>query len=143
MHSMLKPIILEQTSTTPEIILDKENNVFQISGRSIIENAHEFYQPVREWFKQYIKDPNQSTELFLNYEYLNSSSSLQLMKIIFLLEELLKKNIEVKIIWFYESNDELSKERGEEIQVSTDMSFKIEEFIDETEIEYEDFSFDF
>lgn len=139
---MLKPLIFERTLSTPEIILDKENNVFQITGRSIIENAHEFYEPALKWFSEYTKKPNASTKLILNYEYLNSSSSLQLMKIIFMLEDILKKGKDVKVVWFYESNDELSMERGEEIKVSTDLHFEIEEFIDQSELEYEDFSFD-
>jgi len=140
---MLKPIILERTDSTPEVILDKENNVFQISGRSIIENAHDFYRPIREWFIEYIKVPNKFTDVILNYEYLNSSSSLQIMKIIFVLEELLKEDAEVKVTWLFEKNDELSKERGEELMVSTDLTLEPKEFIDKSEEEYEDFSFEF
>ena len=50
---MIKPIILGKTEKTPEVILDQDNSVFQISGRSIVENAHEFYAPLLSWFKEY------------------------------------------------------------------------------------------
>ena len=139
---MIEPIIIEETENTPEIIFDKENNVFRISGRSIVENAHEFYHPIKLWLKEYLKDPNSKTELIINYEYLNSSSSLQLMKIIFLLEDLLTLNKEIKVIWLYEKDDEMTKERGEELMNSSDLDFEIKGYIDESEDDYEDFSFE-
>ena len=111
---MYEPIIIEKTESTPEVIFDKDNCVFRISGRSIVENAHEFYQPIRSWLKEYLNDPNNSTELILNYEYLNSSSSLQLMKLVFLLEDI-SAHKRIKIVWLYEKDDELTKERGEEL----------------------------
>ena len=140
---MFEPIIIEKTEKTPEVIFDKENNIFQISGRSIIENAHDFYHPIKLWLQEYLKDPNNKTELVLNYEYLNSSSSLQLMKIIFLLEDFLTPDKKIKVIWLYEKNDEMTKERGEELMNSSNIDFEVKGFIDESEDDYEDFSFDF
>ncbi len=140
---MFEPIIIEKTENTPEVIFDKENNVFRISGRSIVENAHEFYQPIRSWLEKYIKNPNNLTELTLNYEYLNSSSSLQLMKLVLLLEELKSTDKKIKITWLYEKDDELTKERGEELMNSTNLDFEVKGYIDESVDDYEDFSFDF
>lgn len=138
---MFEPIIIEKTGSTPEVIFDKDNSVFRISGRSIVENAHEFYQPIRSWLKEYLKDPNNSTELILNYEYLNSSSSLQLMKLVFLLEKI-SAHKRIKIVWLYEKDDELTKERGEELMNSTDLDFTVKGYVDESDDDYEDFSFD-
>ena len=140
---MFEPIIIEKTENTPEVIFDKENNVFRISGRSIVENAHEFYQPIRSWLEKYIKNPNKLTELTLNYEYLNSSSSLQLMKLVLLLEELKSTDKKIKITWLYEKDDELTKERGEELMNTTNLDFEVKGYIDESVDDYEDFSFDF
>jgi len=140
---MSEPIIIEKTETTPEVIFDKENNVFYISGRSIVENAHEFYHPIRLWVKEYIKDPNDKTELILNYEYLNSSSSLQIMKLIFLLEKLVDINKKIKVVWLHERDDDMTKERGEELMNTSDLDFEVKGYIDESIDEYEDFSFDF
>ena len=140
---MSEPIIIEKTETTPEVIFDKENSVFRITGRSIVENAHEFYHPIREWLIEYIKDPNEKTELTLNYEYLNSSSSLQLMKLIFILEELTESGKKVKVEWLHERDDDMTKERGEELMNSSELDFDIKGYIDESDDDYEDFSFDF
>lgn len=136
------PLIIEKTEKTPEVIFDKENNVFQITGRSILENSHEFYLPILKWFQEYVKEPNKETELILNYEYLNSSSSLQLMKIVFLFEEYNSSENKFKITWLYEKNDDLVKERGEEMQNSVKLDFKVKGFVDHSGENYEDFSFD-
>ena len=136
---MIKPIILGKTEKTPEVILDKDNSVFQISGRSIVENAHEFYAPVLSWFIEYFKSPNNNTEFVLNLDYLNSSSSLQIMKMIMIFEQN-KSNNNLKVIWKYESEDELSRERGEELQDSSEIDFEL--LIIESD-DIEEFSFDF
>ncbi len=136
---MFKPIILGKTEKTPEVILDKDNSVFQISGRSIVENAHEFYAPVLSWFIEYFKSPNNSTEFVLNLDYLNSSSSLQIMKMIMIFEQN-KSNNNLKVIWKYESEDELSRERGEELQDSSEIDFEL--LIIESD-DIDEFSFDF
>ncbi len=134
---MLEPIILEITKTTPEIILDKDNNVFKISGRAIIENSQEFFNPIISWFEEYFKKPNSKTELTLNIDYLNSSSSLFLMKIFVLFEQNINTNN--KIIWMYDASDDLIKERGEEYKLLTKLNFELKETINE---DYEDFNFD-
>ncbi len=134
---MLGPIILEKTKTTPEIILDKDNNVFKICGRAIIENSQEFFNPIISWFEKYFKNPNSTTELILNIDYLNSSSSLFLMKIFVLFEKNSKTNN--KIIWMYDASDDLIKERGEEYKLLTKLDFELKETINE---DYEDFNFD-
>jgi hypothetical protein len=140
---MSKPVIIEKTDTTPEVILDKENEVFHIKGRSIIENAHEFYAPIINWLNDYISDPNEKTEFFLDIYYLNSSSTLQLMKIFFILEELKRKQKLIKVIWFYEKDDELSEERGEELKFAVELDFELQCYQGEFEEFAEDFSFDF
>ncbi len=122
---MLDLYIIEETEYTPEIILDKEAGVFRIKGRAITENAQEFFQPVINWFLKYFNKPNKETKLVLNIDYLNSSSSIQIMKIINLFENNLNKNNGLKIIWFYNSDDEKSKEQGNEFKLSTSVNFEL------------------
>ncbi len=137
---MIKPIILQNKENAPEIILDKDNNIFKISGRSIVENAHQFYEPIIIWFKKYFKEPNKNTELSINLDYINSSSSLFIMKIILLFEQNDNSSNDLKIIWNYDIEDELLKERGNELKKTTNINFELKEF---KSGEYEDFNFSF
>jgi len=133
---MIKPIKVEKTANSPEVILNKDKGIFQIIGRSIVENSFDFYTPILNWFEEYFKDPNPLTQLSLYIDYLNSSSTLQIMKLIKIFND--KKN--VKVVWVYEEGDENSKETGEEYELASSVEFK---FI-ETDIDsFEDFKFDF
>ena len=40
------PLIIEETKSTPKIILDKDKGIFEIKGRSLPENVMFFYQKV-------------------------------------------------------------------------------------------------
>jgi len=135
-----EPIIIEPAAKSPEVIFDKENNIFQIRGRSISENAHEFYEPLKVWLKEYFKNPNQQTKLVLNFDYLNSSSLIQISKIINLLEKNYNQGADVLLVWQYEENDELIENTGIELNLISNIPFATEIFEAE---EFEKFDFDF
>ena len=55
-------IILKETYDTPKVILDKDNGIFEISGRSYPEDTAEFYIPILDWIAKYVEDANKSTK---------------------------------------------------------------------------------
>ena len=112
---MLEPLIIEKTEQNPKVILDKENQIFQFSGRTLLEDAIKFYTPVQNWIERYIKDPNESTELILHFDYINSASLKKIVKIIGDLESIIDQGKTVKVVWFYKKDDEVMKEKGTEI----------------------------
>ena len=122
---MLKTLKIEATDDQPKIEFDKDNNILIIAGRSLPEDASVFFSPVIKWIQQYINEPNEFTELILKIEYLNSASVRKLTEILFCLETLHEKNHIVKVIWFYKSNDEVMKERGEEIKNVVELPFEL------------------
>ncbi len=135
-----EPIIIEPAAKSPEVIFDKENNIFQIRGRSISENAQEFYEPLKKWLNEYFKNPNPQTKLVLNFDYLNSSSLIQISKIISLLEKNYKKGKDVLLVWQYEKDDELIENTGIELNLISNIPFVTEVFEAE---EFEKFDFDY
>lgn len=137
---MLKPYIIQKNDNSPEIILDQENNLFLISGTSVLENAHKIYEPILNWFKNYFKAPNKNTTLTLNLNYLNSSSSIFIMKLILIFEENDTNTNDLKIIWKYETEDELLRDRGIEFKKSTNINFILKEY--KTSEFDDDFNFD-
>ena len=119
----------DRTILTPEIILDKEEDFFYISGKSVMENSEEFYKPVLNWFEKYFKNPQKISGIIFALEYFNSSSSIQIGKIIDLFVKNQNKT-QVIIDWIYESGDELSEESGKEFENIYGYKFNIIE-IDE------------
>jgi hypothetical protein len=110
----MDPLIIEKTRTKPNIIFDKANGIFEIKGKSLPENAEEFYNPIIEWLKAYLENPNPSTMLVFEMEYVNSSSSKKIYEIIEMLETPAKNGIDVKVNWRYLEEDDDTLEVGNE-----------------------------
>lgn len=122
---MEKPLIIQGTEDSPKIILDKERRAFEISGRSLPEDAEKFYLPVLSWIEKYLKSPCPSTEMVINLEYFNSSSVKQLLKILLKLEQISKAGDHVNIIWCYDQDDELMEIKGREIKSILHVPFEL------------------
>ena len=59
----IAPLIIESSELTPEVILDKDSNVFIFKGKSLPENPLGFYKPILNWIDEYAMEPNVSTEV--------------------------------------------------------------------------------
>ena len=113
---MEKPIRLEETEDTPKVVLDRSGHIFEISGKSMPEDAFKFYDPIQKWIEEYAKNPNDSTELHIKLEYFNSKSLKQILRILIKLELIAKAGKHIRVIWFYDNEDELMQIKGEEIK---------------------------
>ena len=117
-------INLEPQKDTPKIILDKEKNVFEISGKSLPENVVEFYKPILEWLDTYAKSPNPKTKFVMKYLYFNTASSKVILDILFKLADMHDNGTEVLVEWQYKQTNEEMKEAGEEYADILDIPFK-------------------
>ncbi len=113
------------TEEVPNITLDAENEIFEITGRSFPENVERLYMPIIEWLKEYITDPNPSTNFKFSLEYFNSSSARKIIEILFVLEKLEEANHHVKIIWCYSAEDEMIKAKGMEFMNLVKIPFEL------------------
>lgn len=78
----LKNLLIDKGAKTPQVDLNMLTGDLIFSGKSIPENASSFYQVVLDWIHEYVKKPKNNTNLRLNLEYFNSSTSIWLAKII-------------------------------------------------------------
>ena len=127
----MEPLIIEPTSATPKIILDKNSGKFEIAGKSFPEESRSFFQPVFNWLEEYVKTPNNETLFVFKMEYFNSSSSLIILEILNLLETIFKQGKKVEVQWTHLEIDEDMYDAGEEYSelVKVPFSFKsVEEF---------------
>ncbi len=112
-------LMIEGSDDTPRIHLDKDQQVFEISGRSLPEDSVNFYNPVMDWIVEYTKAPNPATDFIFKLDYFNTSSS----KIILDLLKLLKEIKGIRIIWYSIEDDEEVAEAGEEFSEQVDIPF--------------------
>jgi len=45
----MEPLIIEATPKTPKVVFDPNENLYEISGRSLPENVVKTYDPVIKW----------------------------------------------------------------------------------------------
>ncbi len=124
---MLSKLEIKETRDTPEVLLDKKNNQFEISGNSLPEDSAKFFMPIFDWIEEYIKAPNPSTHLICKFEYFNSSSAKMIYQIFIELEKILELNCKIEISWYYEPGDKLIEEKGLEYQSILEMPFELKE----------------
>ncbi len=116
---------LEPGIKTPHIFLHTDG-LLEIKGKSIPENSAEFYHPVYEWLDNYATQPKPKTEIKIQLEYFNTSSSKCLLDIFRRLEAINKSGkSEVKVIWLYEEEDEDMMEAGDDYQTIVKLPFEI------------------
>ncbi|MGC9471302.1 MAG: DUF1987 domain-containing protein [Bacteroidales bacterium] len=118
---------LESTKRTPEIILDPTGAI-SFSGRSITENAVEFFEPVKNWVEGYLQDPQPETVVNIKLEYFNSSSARMILDILQKLLNVGKNGSRLVINWYYEEGDDDILERGEYYASILDINFNFIEY---------------
>ena len=110
----MEALRIQATVKTPEVLFDPQNKVFEIKGKSIPDNAEEFYAEILEWFDDYVANPSDDTVLKIDLEYFNISSSKRLLFLFYKLNELATKKLGVKVRWYYNESDEDMFEVGQD-----------------------------
>jgi len=110
----MEALRIQSTIKTPEVLFDPTNQVFEIKGKSIPDDAEEFYSNILVWFDDYVANPCPNTILKIDLEYFNISSSKRLLFLLYKLNELKAKNKEVRVQWLYNEEDEDMFEVGQD-----------------------------
>lgn len=117
-------LLIEGTDDTPAVCLDKANSIFEISGKSLPEDAVEFYSPVLDWITRYKKEPNQSSAFVVQLSYMNTASS-KLVQDVFLKLEGMQG---AKILWRYQEGDEDMEAMGHEYAELVNVPFEFKTY---------------
>jgi len=120
----MQPIKVLETPYSPEINLDKERSRFEFFGKSFPEDAKEFYNPIIDWFRQYVVEPNRETIVHFKLDYFNTASSKKLVDILNILKEIHKQKKTIIIHWYYRTNDDDMLETGETFSEIVNLPFK-------------------
>jgi len=121
----MEAISIKGTAKTPTVEFNAENGKVEIKGRSIPENSIEFYKPLVDWLDTYATSPKEQTEVNIQLEYFNTSSSKCILDVFKKLENIHKEGHDVKINWFFEEDDEDMLEAGEDYQSIIKIPFKM------------------
>jgi hypothetical protein len=124
---MQDKLIIKGTNDTPSVNFNATDGVLSLNGRSIPENAHEFYSHLLNWIEEYSKNPKSETVLNINLDYLNSGSLKQLFRLIYKLEDLMELGHQIKITWKYRKGDHLMMQKGHEFKQFLQVPIELDE----------------
>ncbi len=110
----MEVIKIKGTDDTPSVILDKAQNLFEISGRSLPEDVSMFYESILNWIDQYAEAPNAESVFNFKLEYFNTASSKVILDIMLKLEEIHEAGNKVIVKWHHRDDEEDMLEAGEE-----------------------------
>jgi hypothetical protein len=116
---------INSTAKTPVVNFNGETGCIEITGKSIPENAFDFFQPLSEWVDNYVKSPATETNIHINLEYFNTSSAKCMLGILKQFEPIQESGRKVLVQWYYQSNDEEMMESGNDYQSVVNVPFKL------------------
>lgn len=123
----MEKLELQATAKTPYILLNNESGKMLIQGRSIPDNAEDFWQPILQWFYAYASDPLSSTVFIFDMEYFNISSSKPVLFLLHKMNDLMEAGKDVKIEWRYPKGDDEMLEMGNDYSCMVKIPFEFKE----------------
>ena len=121
----MEKLIIEGTEDSPQITLDLNANILEISGRSLPEDVNTFYEPILSWIEEYSKNPLPSTTFNFKLTYFNTASSKVILDILTEFEEMIEEGHKVLVRWYFPDEDEDMQEAGEEYADMVDVPFEM------------------
>ena len=112
------------TDDTPNVTLDPENEIFEISGRSLPEDVAAFYEPILDWLDRYASEATGKTVLNFKLVYFNTASSKLILDILLKLEEMYESGKDIVVRWHFPDDDEDMEEAGEEYADIVEVPFE-------------------
>lgn len=107
----MEKIFRQGTSKAPKVILDPENGIISLEGRSILEDTISFYEPILKWIADYVSSPKDTT-INIAFDYFNSTSARILLILLQTSQKIKKSGFKLTINWYYDENDENIRESG-------------------------------
>ncbi len=123
----MNPLSIKGTEDMPEVIMDKENGIFKVSGNSFSDDPISTFKPIFDWVDEYIKAPNSETDLEIKMNYMNTASSKQITELLMRFKKAeAASNVLVK--WHYDKMDDDMKFDGETLKAVVQMNFDLLEY---------------
>lgn len=112
---------IEKTRNTPYFGISE--GLIEIKGRSIPEDAYEFFEPVVDSIKHLLDSSNNPVTFNIHLDYVNSGSKKYLTNILKILEDHKNKGMQVNINWMFDRDDESIMELGQDLASLMQLEF--------------------
>ena len=111
----MKDLRIEASENSP-VFSFQANGILHISGRVLPEPDALFWGIANDWLANYIETKPNRIILRLQFDCVNTSSSLEILKLLYLIGDVKKKEISIDVYWYYPINDIQLEEMGRDFQ---------------------------
>lgn len=116
---------IDATDRSPLVLLDRENSVLKIEGRSYPEEGMDFFDPIILRFKTLQKSEAPIKTIHVRLEYYNSATSKALAELFQGLMSAKRSGVDACVIWEYEEEDDGIQEDIDMFIETFDLRFEI------------------
>ena len=116
-------MLIEGTKNTPSVLIEK--GLLEIKGRSIPEDAYEFYAPVLNEIQAGLQLTFGQTEIRFHLEYINSGSKKYISNILGVLDKLYLSGKDMVIYWHFDYDDDSMCELGNDFRNMLQIPFHV------------------
>jgi len=129
----MNPLYIEETTATPSVNFNLEQQEFELKGCSRPEDVRDFYAPIIKWLNDFketisdeIKEAHKENPIIFKFkfDYFNSSSAKFILDILVLINSIHMLGLNMRIDWYYDENDDDMQEVGEELSEVVDFPFE-------------------
>ncbi|BDU78234.1 biofilm regulation phosphoprotein SiaC [Mesoterricola sediminis] len=122
---VLDDLHIAATASSPAVEALAGDGCLRIAGESYPENAFAFFSPVLTWVDAYLETPDRPLRVELELTYLNTSSIKCMMDLLDGLELAHAGGREVRIVWFYDPENDRALDLAEEFREDLALPFEI------------------
>ena len=108
----------------PDVSLDANTGLCEISGESFLEESTRFYTPITDWVTEFIKT-KKPIRFNFKLNYVNTSSSKHILQILRILKEYVDNGGDVEANWYVENGDTDTEEDVEDYSIITGLKIGI------------------
>ena len=121
----MEALHIEASEDTPKIYFEPDVEIYLLEGKSLPENAIDFYQPVFDWAQVFFNEQNIPSNIVINFklDYFNTASSKQIAKLLRIIE-ISPSNENVTIKWYYDEEDTDMLKAGNRYNKLMDIQFE-------------------
>ncbi len=127
---IMRKLIFDKTDSSPKVIFDPDNNIFEICGESRPSDAGSFYGEILRWGDDFSNHLLNSGELnkpvVFNFdlEYFNSSSAKYILDFCKQIASIKSRTGNIEARWIYEEDDADMLEAGKEMSRIAKLPFE-------------------
>lgn len=108
------------TQATPEVNFDFSAHRLVLKGEAYPENAAAFFRPLLQAIESWLTEKpiaGEPVRLHVALSYFNSSSTKLLFELFECLNGFAKRGIPCELYWYYDAEDDISEEFGQELRI--------------------------